>query len=98
MKYLSLMFIALLTGCAAWFPANVHEVEEGVFTISAVGNSFASRDKMKEKINKKADFLCSGKGYERLAREGTTWAKQKNYSTGHSTSYQTMLMTIRCKD
>lgn len=98
MKYTSLISITLLSGCATWFPATVHEVEEGVFTISAVGNSFASLKEMKEKINKKASVVCAGKGYKRVVKAGTKWAKQKDYSTGLSSSYKTMSMTITCKD
>ena len=48
MKYLNLLPIALLSGCAQWFPANVQEIEEGVFIVSAVGNSFASLEAMKK--------------------------------------------------
>lgn len=97
MKYLSLIPVALLSGCATWFPASVHETEEGIYTISAVGNSFASREGMKEKINKKAASVCEGKGYDRVVKEGTKWTKQKDYSTGLTSSYQTMSMTITCK-
>lgn len=97
LKYLSVVLVIFLSDCATWFPASVHETEEGIFTISAVGNSFASREKMKVKINKKADSVCDGKGYERLVKEGTKWTKQKDYSTGVSSSYKTMSMTITCK-
>ena len=95
--YPIIVILILLSGCATWFPASVQEIEQGVFTISAIGNSFASREGMKEKINRKADSLCIDKGYEKLAKESVRWTKQRDYASGRTETFQTMSMTITCK-
>ncbi|NRA43014.1 MAG: hypothetical protein HRU21_12010 [Pseudomonadales bacterium] len=96
MKYLYVVFMFTLSGCATWFPASVQEIEEGTYMISAFGNSFASQEGMSEKIHKKADSLCAGNGYEKVVAEDTKWTHQKDYSTGMTESFKTMSMTISC--
>lgn len=61
---LILIFILVVTsGCAQWLPANYGEIAPGVFKISATGNSFASREDLQQKIDKKAEQLCLPHGY-----------------------------------
>lgn len=93
-----IFFVVLLSGCATWFPAAVQEIEEGVYSISATGNSFASQEKMRLKVNKKAEAICQGKGYEKVEKESVKWAEQKDYVNNLTTSYQVMSMTITCKE
>ena len=85
-----------LSGCATWFPAAVNEVDEGVYTITATGGSFTSQQKLKAKIDKKAESLCEGKGYTHRKHAATDWKQQKDYSTGVTSNYQQMTATVEC--
>lgn len=85
-----------LSGCATWFPAAVKEVDEGVYTITATGGSFTSQQKLKAKIDKKAESLCEGKGYTHRKHAETDWKQQKDYSTGVTSNYQQMTATVEC--
>lgn len=95
MRIIALCFTLTLAGCATWFPAAVKEVDEGVYTITATGGSFTKREALKTKLDKKAESLCA-QGY--VIREGssTDWKQQKDYSTGLTSNYQQMHMTIEC--
>mgnify|MGYP005667003195 CR=1 FL=1 len=97
MRALLLLSSAVFVGCATWFPAAVNEIEEGVYTLTTTGNSFASSEKMAQKLNRKADALCGEAGYTIREDANTTWGEQKDCSTGMTTNYQQMSMTIECK-
>lgn len=85
-----------LTGCATWFPAAVQEMGDGVYKISATGNSFASQEKMKIKLVKKAESICKENGFDYVTEPKVDWKKQKDYSTGITTSYKVMNISIKC--
>lgn len=98
MRFLLILFLLATGGCATWFPAAVKKIDEGVYTITATGNSFASQATMKRKIEKKAQTLCKESGYDITKDEAVEWLEQKNYSTGVSTTYQQMSMTVACRN
>lgn len=85
-----------LAGCATWFPAAVTEVDEGVYAITATGGSFTSQEKLKAKVDKRAESLCKEKGYSYRQDATTDWKQQKDYSTGLTSNYQQMTATIEC--
>ena len=96
MKYLIL--ILTISGCATWIPAAVSELEDGSYQLSTTGNSFASMEKMKAKLEKKANSLCGTSGFEYVKKPGVNFAQQKDYTTGISTSYKTMTTNVKCID
>lgn len=96
MKKVIVIFGFLMSGCATWFPAAVHEVEDGVYTITATGNSFASLENMKVKVDKKAGVVCGEKGFSYRKEHDTAWQQQKDYSTGMTTSYKQTSITVEC--
>ena len=98
MKKLTLSLALALSGCATWFPAAVDEIEQGVYTITTTGNSFASQEKMRLKLNKKAESLCGDAGYSERKGASVDWHEQKDYNTGITSNYQQMKMTIECNN
>ncbi len=96
MRVLVFFLVLIFSGCASWIPAAVNEIKPGVFEISTTGNSFASSEKMRKKLEDKASSLCGEKGFEITKQPSIEWKEQKDYSTGIKTSYQTMQMTVEC--
>ena len=96
MKKFLLISTIVMSGCAQWMPANVTDLENGMYEVSASGNSFASIESMKEKIEKKASKLCSNSGFEYVESPTLDWHKQTDYSTGITTSYKVMSSVIKC--
>ena len=97
MKTLVLVSSVLFIGCATWFPAAVQEVEPGTYKITATGNSFASLDDMKSKVEKKAEQKCAGKGYEHVEKSKTDFKQQKDYNTGMTSNYKQTHIIVTCK-
>ena len=96
MKYILLISIFTMTGCATWIPASSKILDDGSYQLTTTGNSFASIDKMKEKLEKKAASLCGESGFEYVKKPGVDFAQQKDYTTGITTSYKTMSTNIKC--
>lgn len=96
MKYVFLLSTLSLVGCATWFPASVRLLDDGSYQLSATGNSFASMEKMKEKLEKKARSLCDESGFDYVKKPGVAFAQQKDYTTGLTSSYKTMSTNIKC--
>lgn len=96
MKIIPFCLILSLSGCATWFPAAVNEIDDGVYTITATGGSFTAPETLKAKVDKKAESLCKDKGYSYRQNAATDWKQQKDYSTGVTTNYQQMHITIEC--
>lgn len=97
MRIFIFILIALTSGCASWIPAAVHKLDNGVLQISTNGNVFAKEEKMRIKLEKKANKACNEKGYEYKDRGVIEWKKQKDYSTGITTSYQRLAIKVVCK-
>lgn len=96
MRVIPICLALTLSGCATWFPAAVKEIDEGVYTITATGGSFTKRETLKAKLDKKAESLCQEKGYSHRKNAATDWKQQKDYSTGLTTNYQQVHITIEC--
>lgn len=96
MKKLAPLSFIFFAGCATWFPAAVQEMEPGVYKITATGNSFASLEEMKAKVNKKAEEKCEGKGYQHVKDPGVDFKQQKDYTTGATSNYKQAHITITC--
>ena len=96
MKYFVLTAVLIFSGCATWIPPTVIELEEGTYRLSTTGNSFASREKMELKLEKKARSLCGESGFEYIKKPSVSWGEQKDYSTGMTVSYKVMSTTVKC--
>ena len=96
MKYTPLLAVALLSGCATWFPAAVHELDDGSYKITATGNSFASIDKMKKKVEKKAKSLCEDNNVIYKQKASPKSHKDKDYVNGGYTRYTTVSAIVSC--
>ena len=96
MKYVFLLSVLLLTSCATWIPAAAHKQDDRSYLLSTTGNSFASIEKMKIKLEKKANSICEEYGFEYIKKPNVTFGKQKDYSTGTTSSYKSVSTTIKC--
>ncbi|NRB39777.1 MAG: hypothetical protein HRU20_15140 [Pseudomonadales bacterium] len=90
--------VVLGTGCAQWLPAASHEIEPGVFKITATGNSFASTDDLRKKVEKKAAKVCGDQAYKKASKDKYQSHKQRTYTdSGYQTShYFTYTTTVEC--
>ncbi len=97
MKLIVALLVLLSYGCASWIPPAIQRHDNGSITLSTSGNSFASKENMKAKLDKKAEKLCEGRGYTYIDRGTGGWGREPNYVTGSYNSYQTLKITIVCK-
>jgi len=98
-KILTIASFALLVACAQMFPAASKQIAPGVYELVATGNSFATREQLQSKIDKKATKLCGEKNYEYQGLGDYKLNKQKNYTSGGgytSTHYFQLKTTIKC--
>ncbi|MEL4701525.1 hypothetical protein, partial [Acinetobacter baumannii] len=69
-KYLMLTLLAAstlsLTGCAQMFPAQATKLENGNYMIQTTSNILGSNEAMENKVNKKAETVCAGKGFSEI--------------------------------
>ena len=67
--------------------------------IRSTGNLFASNESMKNKVDKKAENICQGKGFTDLGGKIQAY-NQPIYVSGIVTtsSYKTFNKTIQCND
>lgn len=96
-KLTVIVFVTVLGGCANWFPANVKEVSEGTYSISATGNSFISIDSMKEKVIKKAEKKCGAKGFNFVKEPEVEFRKDRDYVNGGYQHYKVITTVVECK-
>ena len=99
MKYSIWLLPLFLQGCAQMFPAHATKLDSGVYMIQSTGNLFASNESMQNKVDKKAENICQGKGFTDLG--GKIQAhNQPIYVSGIVTtsSYKTFNKTIQCND
>ena len=88
----------MLTACATWIPAAAHKLDDGSYNLSTTGNSFASTEKMKVKLEKKANSLCGDSGFEYVKKPGLNLGSQKDYTTGMTSSFKVMSTQIKCNE
>ena len=55
---LIIAFLCLATGCVQLLPASANKTGEHEYVITAFGNSFAGRDLLESKVDKKAEKVC----------------------------------------
>ena len=68
-KYLNLIFAVTavsLTGCAQMVPAQATKLNTGNYMIQTTSNMFGSNRSMEDKVNKKAELVCEGKGFSEV--------------------------------
>lgn len=66
MKNIILISSVLLVGCVQLIPS-VKKTGENTYFLKTNGSALASPSTLTNKLNKKADALCNGKGYEKLS-------------------------------
>ncbi len=99
MKYILLVALLFLQGCAQMIPAKATRIESGVYMLQATGNMFASTDSLRKKVDKKAESVCAGKGFDDLS-SNAQWQNQQFYNVGvvMSAGYQIFNKRIKCKE
>lgn len=100
-KYLTLTLLATSTlsliGCAQMFPAQATKLENGNYMIQTTSNILGSNEAMENKVNKKAETVCAGKGFSEINNNHQTHSQQiytaQVITTG---TYKTFNKTIKC--
>ncbi|WP_370980432.1 hypothetical protein [Agaribacterium sp. ZY112] len=97
-KNLYIVFAAaFIGGCATWIPAKSKDLGDGKYLITAAGNTFASIDKMKEKVIKKAEKQCSGNGFDYEKKPTAESHKNPDYVNGGYQYHTEVSTVIVCK-
>ncbi|EPF72157.1 hypothetical protein [Acinetobacter rudis] len=88
-----------LTGCLQMFSPVVGEMSPGVYQLQAQSNAFGSAKALREKLLKKAETICNGKGFEELSSNHAT-KRDVVYNMGLvvPVSSKSAVMQIKCKD
>lgn len=86
-----------LTGCAQMFPAHATKLDTGGYMIQTTSNIFGSNESMVNKVNKKAETICEGKGFSEGNNNFQNHSQQiylpQIVTTG---SYKTFNKVIKC--
>lgn len=101
MKYFILAGFVVLTGCAQLQQAKSEQLEEGVYRLSAIGNVFAEKQMLHQKLNDRASRLCGGdESYEYLNEVEVKEFDQETNPEGVSVtgSYQLYTRLVKCKE
>lgn len=103
MKKIAFILISVssisLTGCVQMFPATVADMGNGVYSLNAQSNAFGSRSALNAKLERKAEQVCKGKGYEQVNQVSGT-----NHDTVFTSgmlvpvSIKSNSLIIKCKD
>ncbi len=99
-KYLNLIFAVTtvsLTGCAQMVPAQATKLNTGNYMIQTTSNIFGSNQAMEDKVNKKAELVCEGKGFSEVGNNLQTHSQTIYMSQVVTTgSFKVLNKTIKC--
>ncbi len=100
MRYIIILLLIVVQGCAQMIPARAWEIEPGIYKLEASGNVFASDESLHAKIDKKSAKKCGVSGFSYLDKSSPRWNKQTTYSNGVrvTASYKVLTKTIQCND
>src|SRR5690606_26746748 len=87
-----------VAGCAQMLPARSTLISPGVYQLKAYGNSFARRETLQAKFDKKAEKLCEAQPFT-WQDDGNFEVKQeRTYNNGGTqTNYYVVLTrTVKC--
>ncbi|WP_173911810.1 hypothetical protein [Acinetobacter sp. Marseille-Q1618] len=104
MKKTIFLFITIsssisLTGCLQMFPPTVADMGQGVYNLNAQSNAFGSRSELRAKLERKAQEVCKGKGFEEVNQvNGTKYDTIFNSGIFVPVSTKSSSLIIRCKD
>ncbi|WP_436897732.1 hypothetical protein [Acinetobacter gyllenbergii] len=99
MKKIVLFIPMLLVGCVQLIPS-VTKTSENTYFLKTNGSAMASPNTLTNKLNKKADALCKGKGYEKLS-DDLSLKKSMAYTTQAGpvpVGQITATLNIKCND
>lgn len=82
------------------FPPTVAETQLGVYMLHAQSNAFGSRAALREKLLKKAEVVCKGKGFDELNANNQITNNHTAYNMGMviPVSTKAAVMNIKCKE
>ncbi|MEN4981564.1 MULTISPECIES: hypothetical protein [Acinetobacter] len=99
MKKLIFIVPLLFVGCVQLIPT-VKKTGENTYFLKTNGSALASPNRLTNKLNKKADTLCKGKGYEKLS-DDLSLKKSMAYTTQAGpvpVGQITATLNIKCND
>ena len=91
----------MTAGCAQLQQTKSEQLEKGVHRLSTIGNVFASKEEMNNKIIERASRICGGsENVEYLGEVTVEPFEQETHSEGVSVtgSYQLYSRLIKCKN
>lgn len=90
-----------MAGCAQLQQAKSEKLEDGVHRLSAIGNVFAAKEALHDKLNQRAARLCGGSDkFEYLSEVEIKEFEQEAGIEGASVtgSYQVYSRLVRCTE
>ncbi|MCY4044429.1 MAG: hypothetical protein OXE99_05055 [Cellvibrionales bacterium] len=97
---ITLLIVTLFgaSGCAQWLPASAIKQGDNEYQVTAFGNSFAGRDTLENKVDKKAEKICK-KGIESKSAGRQEVRKEVVYINGYpqTNRFFAYSKTVRCK-
>ena len=99
MKYAIIASMLLISGCAHLSQTKTEKLAEGTHSLSTIGNVFASKDELQQKLNERAARICGGsENFEYIGEVEVKPFSQETNSSGVSTkgSYQVFSRLVRC--
>ena len=91
-------FVVFSAGCVQLMPASANKKGENQYEVTSFGNSFAGREMLEEKVDKKAKKVCKN-GVQSISEGEYSQRKEQVYINGfpQTNTFFSFTKTVNCK-